>query len=69
MHSQSAVRSATRQGVPESLFHVGLVHQVLHGDWDVSIPLFREGLSLAEPDADVHPRGELHPPGATSGGR
>ncbi len=55
--------------MPESLFHVGLVHQVLHGDWDVSIPVFREGLSLAEPDADVHLRGELHPPGATSGGR
>ena len=25
-------------GVPESLFHLGLVHQVLRGDWDVSIP-------------------------------
>ena len=47
-------------GVPESLFHVGLVHQVLRGDWDVSIPLFREGLSLAEPGGDVHLRGELH---------
>jgi tetratricopeptide (TPR) repeat protein len=46
--------------VPESLFHLGLLHQVLRGDWDVSIPLFREALSLAEPDGDVHLRGELH---------
>jgi tetratricopeptide (TPR) repeat protein len=47
-------------GVPESLFHVGLVHQVLRGDWDISIPLFREALSLAEPGGDAHLRGELH---------
>lgn len=47
-------------GVPESLFHLGLVHQVLRGDCDVSIPLLREALSLVEPDDDVHLRGELH---------
>lgn len=47
-------------GVPESLFHLGLVHQVLRGDWDLSIPMFREALSLAEPDGDVHLRSELH---------
>jgi tetratricopeptide (TPR) repeat protein len=46
--------------VAESLFHVGLVHQVLRGDWDASLPLFREALSLVEPDGDAHLRGELH---------
>jgi tetratricopeptide (TPR) repeat protein len=46
--------------VPESLFHVGLAHQVMRGDWDGSIPLFREALLLAEPDGDVHLRAELH---------
>ena len=46
--------------VPESLFHLGLVRQVLRADWDGSVPLFREALSLAEPDGDVHLRAELH---------
>ena len=49
------IGDATR--APESLFHLGLVHQVLRGDWDASIPLFQEALSLAEPDGDVHLRG------------
>ena len=52
------IGDATR--VPESLFHLGLVHQVLRGDWDASISLLQEALSLVEPDGDVHLRGELH---------
>src|SRR5215472_13466427 len=48
-------------GVPESLFHVGLVHQVLRGDWDLSVPLFGEALSLANPTAPSTPESPALP--------
>jgi tetratricopeptide (TPR) repeat protein len=49
-----------RAGVAESLLHLGWAHQVLRGEPDVAIPMFREALALAEPDGDVHVRSELH---------
>jgi tetratricopeptide (TPR) repeat protein len=57
-----AIRRALgdRAGVAESLLHLGWVHQVLHGDGATAMPLFREGLELAEPDGDPHVRSELH---------
>jgi len=47
-------------GVAESLLHLGWVHQVLRGEADVSMPLFREALAFVQPDGDVHVRSELH---------
>lgn len=49
-----------RAGVAESVLHLGWVHQVLFGDGAAAMPLFREGLELAEPDGDPHVRSELH---------
>jgi tetratricopeptide (TPR) repeat protein len=49
-----------RDGVAESLLHLGWVHQVLLGDGAAALPLFHEALELAEPDGDPHVRSELH---------
>ena len=47
-------------GVAESLFGLGLVHQVFHDDWATAMPLYREGLELAEKHGDLLLRSELH---------
>ena len=47
-------------GTAESLFGLGLVHQVFHGDWDTAMPYYREGLELAEKHGDLLLRSELH---------
>jgi len=49
-------------GIAESLFQLGLVHQVLRRDGETAAPLFREALSLVEsrPDADPLLRSEIH---------
>ncbi len=46
----------------ESLFQLGLVHQVLWRDGETAAPLFREALALIEqlPDADALLRSEIH---------
>jgi tetratricopeptide (TPR) repeat protein len=48
--------------VAESLFQVGLVHQVLQRDGEIAAPYFREALALIEasPDADAVLRSEIH---------
>jgi tetratricopeptide (TPR) repeat protein len=50
------------EGIAESLFQLGLVHQVLRRDGETAAPLFREALSLVEslPDADPLLRSEIH---------
>ena len=50
------------EGIAESLFQLGLVHQVLRRDGETAAPLFREGLSLIETvdDADPLLRSEIH---------
>jgi tetratricopeptide (TPR) repeat protein len=50
------------EGVAESLFQLGLVHQVLRRDLETGSPYFREALALveAEPDPDVLLRSEIH---------
>lgn len=47
-------------GVAESLFGLGLVHQVLRRDWAAAMPLFREALELADQHADAYVRSECH---------
>ncbi|MEV4702374.1 tetratricopeptide repeat protein [Actinoplanes sp. NPDC049316] len=47
-------------GVAESLFGLGLVHQVLRGDWDTAMPCYHEALELAEQHGDLLLRSELH---------
>jgi len=47
-------------GAAESLFGLGLVHQVLRGDWDAAMPFYREALTLAEGYADEMVRSEVH---------
>ena len=47
-------------GTAESLFGLGLVHQVFRGDWDTAMPYYREGLELAEKHGDLLLRSELH---------
>ena len=47
-------------GAAESLFGLGLVHQVLRGDWATAMPLYREALILAEQHADEIVRSEVH---------
>jgi tetratricopeptide (TPR) repeat protein len=47
-------------GAAESLFGLGLVHQVLRGDWAAAMPLYREALILAEQHADEIVRSEVH---------
>lgn len=50
------------EGLPESFFHLGLVHQVLRSDGEAAIPYFREALEMVEahPEADVLLRSEIH---------
>lgn len=47
-------------GVAESLFGIGLVHQVLRRDWAAAMPYFWEALELANQHADVYIRSECH---------
>jgi tetratricopeptide (TPR) repeat protein len=53
---------ANTEGIAESLFQLGLVHQVLRRDGETAAPLFREALSLIETldDADPLLRSEIH---------
>jgi tetratricopeptide (TPR) repeat protein len=50
------------EGVAESMFQLGLVHQVLRRDLDAGAPCFREALALVEtvPGADLLLRSEIH---------
>jgi len=46
-----------------SLFGLGLVYQVLHGDWSTAMPYYWQALDLAyarESDADLYLRSEVH---------
>ncbi|MEV4344649.1 tetratricopeptide repeat protein [Actinoplanes sp. NPDC049596] len=47
-------------GAAESLFGLGLVHQVLRGDWGTAMPFYTEALTLAERYADEMVRSEVH---------
>jgi tetratricopeptide (TPR) repeat protein len=47
-------------GAAESLFGIGLVHQVLRGDWATAMPFYQEALALAERYADEMVRSEVH---------
>jgi hypothetical protein len=47
-------------GAAESLFGLGLMHQVLRGDWATALPFYREALTLAERYADEMVRSEVH---------
>lgn len=49
-----------RAGIAESLFGLGLVHQVLHEDWDTAMRCYRESLELAEEHGDLLLRSEVH---------
>ncbi|GIH17035.1 tetratricopeptide repeat protein [Rugosimonospora africana] len=46
-------------GSAGSLFGVGLVHQVLRGDWDTAMPYFWDALALGD-HADLLSRSEIH---------
>ena len=50
------------EGIAESLFQLGLVHQVLRQDLEAGAPCFREALALVErvPDVDLLLRSEIH---------
>jgi hypothetical protein len=48
------------EGTAESLFHIGLVHQVLRSDWYAALPFYREALGLAEASGDPLLRSEVH---------
>ena len=46
-----------------ALFGLGLVYQVLHGDWSTAMPYYWQALDLAyarESDADLYLRSEVH---------
>ncbi|RSM48591.1 hypothetical protein DMB66_45990 [Actinoplanes sp. ATCC 53533] len=47
-------------GTAESLFGVGLVHQVLRQDWDKAMPYYWEALDLADRHGDLLLRSEVH---------
>jgi tetratricopeptide (TPR) repeat protein len=47
-------------GVAESLFGLGLVHQVLRRDWDAAMPYFWRAMALAEEHGDGLTRSEVH---------
>ncbi len=49
-----------KAGMAESLFGLGLVHQVLYEDWDTAIQCYRESLALAEQHGDLLLRSEVH---------
>jgi len=47
-------------GTAESLFGVGLVHQVLRQDWEAAMPYYWEALDLADRHGDLLLRSEVH---------
>jgi hypothetical protein len=47
-------------GAADSLFGIGLVHQVYGGDWDTAMPYYWEALALAEQHAGPITRSEVH---------
>lgn len=47
-------------GIAESLFGIGLVHQVLRRDWATAMPYFWEALELADQHADAYVRSECY---------
>jgi tetratricopeptide (TPR) repeat protein len=47
-------------GTAESLFGLGLVHQVLRQDWEAAMPYYWEALDLAERHGDLLLRSEVH---------
>jgi tetratricopeptide (TPR) repeat protein len=47
-------------GAAESLFGVGLVHQVLRQNWTAAMPYYREALPLADQHADAYVRSECY---------
>src|SRR5690349_8870971 len=47
-------------GTAESLFGVGLVHQVLRQDWAAAMPYYWEALDLADRHGDLLLRSEVH---------
>jgi tetratricopeptide (TPR) repeat protein len=47
-------------GTAESLFGIGLVHQVLRRDWDAAMPYFRQAMALADEHGDDLTRSEVH---------
>ncbi|NUT34511.1 MAG: tetratricopeptide repeat protein [Hamadaea sp.] len=49
-----------RAGIAQSLFGLGLVHQVLLRDWETAMPLFRQALAAADGVADDITLSEIH---------
>lgn len=51
-----------QEGIAQSLFGLGLVSQVLRGDWATAMPLFREAYGITEglSDCDLYLRSEVH---------
>ena len=47
-------------GAADSLFGIGLVHQVFSQDWDTAMPYYWEALALAEQHAGPLTRSEVH---------
>jgi tetratricopeptide (TPR) repeat protein len=47
-------------GAADSLFGIGLVHQVFSEDWDTAMPYYWEALALAEQHAGPLTRSEVH---------
>ncbi len=47
-------------GAADSLFGIGLVHQVFSEDWDTAMPYYWEALALAERHAGPLTRSEVH---------
>jgi tetratricopeptide (TPR) repeat protein len=47
-------------GTAESLFGLGLVHQVLRQDWEAAMPYYWEALDLADRYGDLLLRSEVH---------
>jgi tetratricopeptide (TPR) repeat protein len=47
-------------GAANSLFGIGLVHQVFSRDWDTAMPYYWEALALAEQHAGPITRSEVH---------
>jgi len=48
------------EAIAESLFHVGLVHQLFTGRWDLAEARFREAQALAATAGDAYLRSEVH---------
>ena len=47
-------------GIAESLFGIGLVHQVLRHDWGAAMPYFRQAMALADEHGDDLTRSLVH---------